>query len=108
VRTRFHAEKLVRRTEGGYEIRHGRVEPEQRMYESADGRWLGTSIHGLLEDDDGRAALLLTIADRSGVAWSRTDMRFADVRRGQHDRLADWLEAGADVDRLLAIAEDAA
>ena len=108
VRTRFHADKVVRRVPGGYEIRHGRVEPEQPMHASGDGRWRGTSIHGFLEDDDERAALLQAVAERAGVPWSGRGVRFAEVRRSHHDRLADWIEEGADVDRVLAIAREAA
>lgn len=103
VRTVFEADKVVRRRPEGYEIRHGRVEPEALLHESADGVWLGTSVHGLLEDDDRRTWLLGRVAARAGVAWSRSSVRFADVRRAHHDRLADWLEADVDVDRLLAL-----
>jgi adenosylcobyric acid synthase len=108
VRTVFEAEKVVRRTAAGYEIRHGRVLPEALVHESADGTWLGTTVHGLYEDDGCRSALLARVAARSGVDWSPSGIRFAEVRRAHHDRLADWLEAGADVEALLALAERAA
>jgi adenosylcobyric acid synthase len=104
VRTTFVAEKVVRRTAEGYEIRHGRVAPEALRHESADGMWLGTSVHGQWEDDDRRTELLRRVAARAGLEWTPSSVRFAEVRTAHHDRLADWLEADVDVDALLALA----
>jgi adenosylcobyric acid synthase len=107
VRTEFEAEKVVRRTAEGYEIRHGRVVPERLVHESDDGAWLGTTVHGAYDDDERRAGLLARVAGRAGVGWVPSGVRYAEVRRAHHDRLADWLDAAVDVDAVLAIAKDA-
>ena len=107
VHTEFEAEKVVRRTADGYEIRHGRVVPEQLVHESTDGAWVGTSVHGYFDDDDRRVGLLARVAARAGIEWTPSGVRYADVRRAHHDRLADWLDAAVDVEAILAIAKQA-
>src|SRR4051812_42880062 len=65
VHTVFAADKVVRRVGAtGYEIHHGRVMGTTDR--SPDGRVRGTSVHGLLEDDAERAALLVAVAERRG------------------------------------------
>jgi adenosylcobyric acid synthase len=103
VTTTFHPEKLVRRhADGTYELRHGRLEPEGDWHSSADGQVWGTPVHGRFEDDAWRAALLARVADRAGVVWAASSLRWAAHRAAHHDRLADWLEAAVDVDALVA------
>ena len=105
--TVFGATKVTRQRRGralnqrvtGYEIHHGRVrsadpwihlddaygeEPEGAV----SGRFSGTTLHGLLEDDGFRAAFLAI--DPSGLS-------FAAAREDQLDRLADMLEAHLDL-----------
>ncbi|MBA2498057.1 MAG: cobyric acid synthase [Acidimicrobiia bacterium] len=102
--TTFHPDKLVRRHPGGgYELRHGRLDPEGDWFESADGRVWGTPVHGRFDDDRWRAALLGRLAQRVGVGWTPSGRSWDEHRRTHHDRLADWLEAAVDVDALVAM-----
>jgi len=104
VRTVFVADKVVRRVgTTGYEIHHGRVVGE--VDRSADGRVRGTSVHGLLEDDGERAALLTAVAARRGKRFVSGGVSFAAARTARFDALADAVEAhldGAALDRLIA------
>jgi adenosylcobyric acid synthase len=59
-------------------------------------------VHGLLEDDEHRAAYL---ARALGVASSAS---FPAARAARIDRLADLVEQHLDVDALLALARDGA
>jgi adenosylcobyric acid synthase len=103
VTTTFAPEKLVRRhPDGSYELRHGRLDPEGDWFESADERVWGTPVHGRLEDDAWRSALLARVAERAAAVWAPSGLVWADHRRAHHDRLADWLEAGVDVEALVA------
>ena len=101
VETVFEQEKTVRRREGGYEIRHGVVSDPALL--RRDGRVIGTSVHGLLEDDERRRSLLSTV---SGRPWEST-VSFAALRQAQADRLADLLEAHLDVTTVCALIEEA-
>jgi adenosylcobyric acid synthase len=104
VTTTFHPEKFVRRHAGpGYELRHGRLDPDRDWYESADGRVWGTPVHGLFEDDDWRSAVLTRVAERAGVTWAPSGLEWTAHRRAHHDRLADWLAAAVDVEALAAM-----
>jgi adenosylcobyric acid synthase len=130
--TVFASEKVIRLRTGtaldqairGYEIHHGRTratqpwiyldpitagshagrgEPEGTR--SADGRVLGTSLHGLLEADGFRTALLGAVAGRAKQAWGASGVSFAAARAARFDRLADALEAHLDLaalERLIA------
>jgi adenosylcobyric acid synthase len=99
VRTLFAREKLLRRVSGtiwgveasGYEIRHGRVDPDTPLLQAGDV--LGTAWHGLLEGDAFRRALLSWVAQRCGRDFAPGNISFAAVREAQLDRLADWLDA---------------
>ena len=62
------------------------------------GRFWGTTLHGLFEDDGFRAAFL-------GIAPS--GLSFAAAREAQLDRLADMLEAHLDLAALEAIVKEA-
>ncbi len=107
VRTRFEAEKLLRRVTGtvlgvaagGYEIRHGRLDDEAPLVRAGDV--LGTSWHGLLEGDAARRALLAWVAQRRDREWTPGTTPFAAVRESHLDRLADWFGAHIDAPALL-------
>jgi adenosylcobyric acid synthase len=116
--TVFEPDKVTRQRRGralglrvtGYQIHHGRVRGGEPWIELDDvygrepegcraGRVLGTSLHGLFEEDGFRAALLQQVSDRfrpSGVS-------FAAAREAQIDRLADALEAHVDLAALESI-----
>jgi adenosylcobyric acid synthase len=121
VETTFLADKVVARRRGravggraegcgvhGYEIRHGRVRrgsaaaPWLLLDGEAEGatdggRVWGTSLHGLFESDDFRAAFL-------GIAPTAP---FGAAREAQLDAVADLLEDHLDleaVERLVATA----
>jgi adenosylcobyric acid synthase len=107
VRTVFAREKLLRRVSGevwgvpasGYEIRHGRVEPDTPLLQAGDV--LGTAWHGLLEGDAFRRALLAWVAERRGREFTPATVSFAAVREAHLDRLADWFGANVDTTALM-------
>jgi adenosylcobyric acid synthase len=131
VTTTFDPVKLTLRREGtalgedlaAYEIHHGRVargpgaapwielapiEPgidgtEAEGAATPDGRVLGTTLHGLVESDGLRAALLAHVARRRGKAFAPAGVSFAAARTDQFDRVADALEAHLDLDRLATL-----
>ncbi|MDQ3897592.1 MAG: cobyric acid synthase [Actinomycetota bacterium] len=117
ARTVFEPTKVTRQRRGaavgqrvsGYQIHHGRVrspdswialddaygaEPEGAV----DGRFYGTTLHGLFEDDGFRAAFL-------GI--SPSGISFAAAREAQLDRLADMLEAHLDLTAVEALLKEA-
>ncbi len=133
VTTRFAPTKVVRRRRGvimgqpvdGYEIHHGRVErgsgtpawvhlddaagaEEEGAVEPERAAVLGTSLHGLFESDGFRAGFLTEVGRRRGKAFVPAGTSFRAAREAQIDRLADLLEAHADLDRLLALIESGA
>ncbi len=120
--TRFEPDKIVRRSHGrlgsqplsGYQIRFGRPsggapwlevdgEPEGATGDNVSG----TSLHGLLDADGFRTALLADIAASRARSYAAAPATFAQLLDAQHDRLADWLDGHLDVDRLLDIARTA-
>ncbi len=104
VTTTFHPDKIVRRHPGGgYELRHGRLDPEGDWFESADGGVWGTPVHGRFEDDRWREAFLARVAEQAGGAWEPSGISWSEHRRAHHDRLADWLEAAVDLDAVLGL-----
>ncbi len=133
VTTRFAPAKVVRRRRGvamgqpveGYEIHHGRVErgsgtpawvhlddtsgfEEEGAVEPERAAVLGTSLHGLFEADALRASFLTEVGRRRGKAFVPAGTSFRAAREAQIDRLADLLEAHADLDRLLPLIESGA
>jgi adenosylcobyric acid synthase len=64
---------------------------------SADGRVLGTTLHGLFESDGFRAAFLADVAARRGKVFTPAGVSFRAAREAQFDRLADLLEAHLDM-----------
>jgi adenosylcobyric acid synthase len=129
--TRFDGDKVLDRPEGlavagpgagqrvsGYRIHHGRVGPHggaAAWLVADDGDVLGwhaggvcgTTLHGLLEDDGFRAAVLRWVADRSGKRWRPGDVRFAAARFERFDRIAAAIETHVDLDRLGVLIEEA-
>ena len=118
--TVFQPTKVTRQRRGhamhqrvtGYQIHHGRVSAadpwislDDAYGADAEGsrrdRFVGTTLHGLFEDDGFRAAFLSCLSggrEPSGVS-------FAAAREVQLDRLADMLEAHLDlaaIETLLA------
>jgi adenosylcobyric acid synthase len=132
VDTTFGAEKVTRQRRGtglgravsGYEIHHGRTGrregaapwltlddrygagPEGAT--SPDGSVLGTSLHGLLEEDDFRARFLRHVGERRRKRFVPAGVSFALARQAQFDRLADLLEAHVDTAALERIIADGA
>jgi adenosylcobyric acid synthase len=105
VRTVFAADKVVRRVGAtGYEIHHGRVVGDADR--SPDGRVRGTSVHGLLEDDGERAALLVALAERRGKRFVPAGVSFATARTARFDALADAVEEHLDLAALERLVEE--
>jgi adenosylcobyric acid synthase len=121
--TVFEPTKVTRQRRGhglgqrvtGYQIHHGRVraaepwiglddaygdEPEG----AATGRFYGTTLHGILEDDGFRAAFLGRVSDR----FAPGGRSFAAARESQLDRLADMLEAHLDLAAVEALIKEGA
>lgn len=74
---------------------------------SPDGRVRGTSLHGLLDADGIRAALLGEVATSRGRCFTPSPRGYAEALQDHLDHLADWLEGHVDVDRLAAFAATA-
>jgi adenosylcobyric acid synthase len=131
VRTVFEKEKVTSLTTavdangrrvGGYEIRHGRMaaagdhrawlEPEDGddlvSATDADGTVLGTTLHGLFEDDDFRQRFLAQLAGRRDRTWAGSHVSFAAARQSQIDRIADACEEHLDLEALWRLVESAA
>ncbi|HMF03400.1 MAG TPA: cobyric acid synthase [Acidimicrobiia bacterium] len=132
VDTVFEPTKLTRQRRGesmgqrvtGYEIRHGRVarrngasgwiHVDDCYGREDDGaldtgaRVLGTSLHGLFEQDGFRAAFLTEVGRRAGKTFVPAGVSFAAARDAQFDRLADLIESHLDVGALTALIEEAA
>ncbi len=123
VDTVFEEEKLTRLTttagpDGspvrGYEIRHGRLWPRPGFVpwltpDGADGpvgacdaagALLGTTLHGLFEEDAFRGWFLGHVAARRGAGWRSSGVSYAARRERQIDRIADACEEHLDLDRL--------
>lgn len=118
VETTFEHPKIVRRRTGsvgghpvhGYEIRFGRPIPAERAWlrlddgdegaVSGDRRVYGTSLHGLFDADAFRTEFLAEVAAARGRRYDAAPVTFAQRLEDQHERLADWLEAGVDVEAL--------
>jgi adenosylcobyric acid synthase len=134
VATTFHPDKVTRQRRGwsqvagsthrvsGYEIHHGQpetgpgVEPFIHLDDAygagpegaADpsGGVLGTSLHGLFEEDGWRAAFLSEVGRRRGRRFRPAGVSFGSARHAQFDRLADLLEVHLDMRAMEAIMEE--
>ncbi len=112
----------------GYQIHHGRVTPDEgaQVWLTIDGKpegirsgssdspgasgaiegestVLGTTLHGLFENDDFRRQFLSEVAERSGVEFVPSSRSAAAARNAELDRLADHLEATLDMQRIVAL-----
>jgi adenosylcobyric acid synthase len=126
VETVFSADKLLGNPTGtaagfgrvevrGYEIHHGRVarlggdpvvETEAGDEGCRAGRVLGTSWHGILENDAFRRAFLSWVAGIHGLDWVPGSRPFAQAREARVDVLGDLIEHRADTDALLQLIEE--
>jgi adenosylcobyric acid synthase len=116
VETVFETDKETRWVTGaaeglpvtGYEIHHGRTypAPAARSWitpegcQAAEGRILGTNLHGLLDNDGFRTAFLGAVATRSGRPWTPSGVSFPAARARRFDRLADAVEAHLDLSAI--------
>jgi adenosylcobyric acid synthase len=129
VHTVFDPDKLTRLVHAveigsdervtGYEIRHGRLRPqgEYRPWlvvddepvsaSDATGTVLGTTVHGLFENDGFRTRFLADLAARRGRTWSPSGLSYAEVRQRQIDRVADACEQHLDVEAVWRLLESA-
>ncbi len=134
VDTAFAEPKIVRRSSGtlgnttldGYQIRWGRPAGAARPWLTVDGQpegaitgqatgtgtepggmVLGTSLHGVFDSDPFRTRLLSMVAERRQRSYRPSPTTLSEALDAQHDRLADWLEQNADVDRLLSLGAEA-
>jgi len=126
LRVRFAPGKTLARPEGyalgeraeGYEIHHGVAEVlgGEPLFTGADGEPAdgcrvgavrGTHWHGSLESDGFRRALLRRVAAEAGRTGfvPAPDVRFAELREAQLDRLGDLIEEHADTGALLRLIE---
>ncbi len=124
VTTVFELLKVTRQVRGsvgtadvhGYQIHHGRVHPlagtpwltlsDGTVDGVVDGRFMGTTMHGLFEADGFRHAFLQDIAARSGKTWLSASVSYAAARENQFDRLADAIEQHVDmaaIERLISL-----
>ncbi len=65
---------------------------------SADGRVIGTYLHGLFENERLRASLLASLAGRRGIAPP-----FGSAATDRYAHLAAWFRAAIDVQSLLGV-----
>ena len=127
-RTEFQPRKVTRQRRGrhgghqvtGYEIHHGLVirglasDPWLTLDDvygtedegASDGRFRGTTLHGLFEADGFREAFLRETAAARGRKWLPAGVSFTAAREAQWDRLADALEAHVDIAALERLIEE--
>ncbi len=108
ISTRFAADKVLRRHDVGYEIRHGRITRDGGTPFFADegcvvGHVSGTSRHGVLEDDGFRRRYLTQVAQAVGRRFVPGTAPFAQARETHLDRLGDLVADHLDTDRLRAL-----
>ena len=128
VETTFAPDKITRQRRGhamgarvtGYEIHHGVTTRGgdaagwlhlDDLYGAEDegavdldtAQVLGTSLHGLFEQDGFRAVFLTEVGRRRDKTFVPAGVSFAAAREAQFDRLADLLEAHLDLDALEAV-----
>ena len=129
VETVFEPSKVLRQCTGtamgqritGYEIHHGRTkvgggaapwvhleDEEEGAVDLVDASVLGTSLHGLFEQDAFRATFLVEVGRRRDKAFVPAGVSFAAAREAQFDRLADLLEAHVDIAAIERLIESAA
>jgi adenosylcobyric acid synthase len=131
VVTVFAADKLTRQRRGwalgervsGYEIHHGRIERGGRTvsFMTLDDAYgtedegavdpespevVGTTMHGLFEEDAFRARFLEQVACRRGKRFVAAGVSFAASRAAQFDRLADVFETNVDMAAVERVVEE--
>jgi adenosylcobyric acid synthase len=113
--TTFAPQKVLRLSRGtalgapvsGYEIHHGTTStgPEEDFFGGARrGHVLGTMVHGSLESDQFRRALLGEVAASVGRPYTARAVNFEAARQARLDLLADLVEQCVDmaaVDNLI-------
>ncbi|WP_298887448.1 cobyric acid synthase [uncultured Serinicoccus sp.] len=130
VSTRFARPKVVRRVRGrvsggssvvsGYQIHLGRVAPHEGAVPwldlhgtgaegclTPDHRVRGTTVHGVLDEDALRHALLGAVASVRGRDFHPSPVPYADALDAHLEHLADWVEEHLDLDAVLALAAEA-
>ncbi|MGB5952509.1 MAG: cobyric acid synthase [Ornithinimicrobium sp.] len=134
VRTTFAAPKVVRRSRGtaqisettpgavieGYQIRWGRPEPgttaspwlhvdgvDEGVWRHAPQIVCGTSVHGLLDEDDFRRQFLARVADSQDRHYMPGARDYREALHAQAETLADWAGTHLDLDYLLTCARGA-
>ncbi len=80
---------------------HFGTEPEGCV--SANGRVVGTSLHGLFEADEFRAAWLGRVAARRSKSFLASGVRWSYRREAQIDRLANAVEEYLDLDLIASL-----
>jgi adenosylcobyric acid synthase len=68
------------------------------------GHVWGLYLHGVFENDGFRKAFLDFLGRRKGWGERSGPVSYSAYRAEQFDRLADWLEAGVDMERLMDLA----
>ena len=133
VHTSFGPEKVTLQRRGvamgqratGYQIHHGRVRrgegtpgwvhlddgygiEDDGAVDPETARFLGTTLHGLFEQDGFRSTFLTEVGRRRGKEFVPAGVSFPAARRAQFDRLADLLEAHLDLAALDSILKEGA
>lgn len=70
----------------------------------ADGRVLGTSVHGILDEDSLRRSLIDDVATRRGRDFRPAPVGYAEALDSHMELLADWVEAHLELPRLIELA----
>ncbi len=118
VETTFETPKVVSRASGhvgetaveGYQIRWGRPRGAARPWleldgspegaRSADGSVCGTSLHGVLDGDAFRHAVLADVAATRSRTFTPATRPYAAALEDHLEHLADWVEKYVDIDAL--------
>lgn len=81
---------------------------EDREFEGCvAGPTMGTSLHGIFEDDSFRRAVLRWAADRCGKRFCWPEVSFGEVRDRALEAMADLVEEALDLDALMELADEA-
>jgi adenosylcobyric acid synthase len=72
----------------------------------ATGAVLGTTLHGLFEEDAFRSHFLGFVAARRGRVWASTGTSYAAARERQIERIADACEEHLDTERLWRLVDE--
>jgi adenosylcobyric acid synthase len=129
VETRFEPRKVTRLRAGsagghpvrGYQIHHGRVHVragtpfvalDDEHAAGVDGvqvgRWFGTTLHGLLEEDGFRRDFLARVARERGKEFVSAGPSFAAAREQALDAVADAMAEHLDLAAIDALIAEAA